>query len=139
MFCMISSNFVLKGERFLQKQLTTERGFKKYSLTCCEENRSKYTKKLKQKNCNSCFVKKILLIAIEKQIRKQLENKNQGKMAKRVNRQLKKQLEEQKNLEEELDKLQNGKDPKESCAEVIKFVQSTSMDPMPDTGKTEED
>ncbi|ETO05511.1 hypothetical protein RFI_31885, partial [Reticulomyxa filosa] len=55
-------------------------------------------------------------------------------MAKRVNRQLKKQLEEQKNLEEELDKLQNGKDPKESCAEVIKFVGSTSMDPMPDTG-----
>ncbi|ETO15843.1 hypothetical protein RFI_21520 [Reticulomyxa filosa] len=44
-------------------------------------------------------------------------------MAKRVNRQLKKQLEEQKNLEEELDKLQNGKDPKESCAEVIKFIE----------------
>jgi ribosomal protein L31 len=54
-------------------------------------------------------------------------------MAKRIQRQLKKQLEEQKNLEEELDKLQNGKDPKDSCAEVIKFVQSTSMDPMPDT------
>jgi len=54
-------------------------------------------------------------------------------MAKRIQRQLKKQLEEQKNLEEELDKLQNGKDPKESCGEVIKFIQSTSMDPMPDT------
>jgi len=53
-------------------------------------------------------------------------------MAKRVQRQLKKQLEEQKSLEEELEKLQAAKDAKESCAEVIKFVQSTSMDPMPD-------
>jgi len=54
-------------------------------------------------------------------------------MAKRVHRQLKKQLEEQKSLEEELKKLQSAKDPKESCAEVIKFVQNTSMDPMLDT------
>ncbi|ETO04737.1 YD repeat protein [Reticulomyxa filosa] len=55
-------------------------------------------------------------------------------MAKRVNRQLKKQLEEQKNLEDELEKLQNAKDPKESCAEVIKLLNSTSLDPMPDRG-----
>jgi len=53
-------------------------------------------------------------------------------MAKRVHRQLKKQLEEQKSLEEELEKLKKAKDPKESCAEVIKFVQSTSSDPMLD-------
>jgi len=54
-------------------------------------------------------------------------------MAKRVQRQLKKQLEEQKSLEEEFEQLKNAKDAKESCAEVIKFVESTSMDPMPDT------
>jgi len=54
-------------------------------------------------------------------------------MAKRVQRQLKKQLEEQKNLEEELEQLKSAKDPKDSCTEVIKFVQNTSMDPMPDT------
>jgi len=53
-------------------------------------------------------------------------------MAKRVQRQLKKQLEEQNSLEKELEKLQAAKDAKESCAEVIKFVQSVSMDPMPD-------
>jgi len=53
-------------------------------------------------------------------------------MAKRVHRQLKKQLEEQKSLEEELEKLKKAKDPKESCVEVIKFVQSTSTDPMLD-------
>jgi len=31
-----------------------------------------------------------------------------------------------------LEKLQNSKNPKDSCTEVIKFVQSTSMDPMLD-------
>jgi len=54
-------------------------------------------------------------------------------MAKRVNRQLKKQREEQKTLEDELQKLETGKDPKDSCAELIRFVESTSMDPMPDS------
>jgi len=54
-------------------------------------------------------------------------------MAKRVNRQLKKAKEEEKSLEEELEKLKNGTDPKDSCVEVIKFVESTSMDPMPDS------
>lgn len=51
---------------------------------------------------------------------------------------MKRSLEEQKNLEEELQKLQDAQEPKEVCQEIIKFIQVTGedgrlrLDPMAD-------
>ena len=43
---------------------------------------------------------------------------------------LQKKLQEQKTLEEELQKLNNGANAKESCEKIIKFVEYNGPDPM---------
>ena len=56
-------------------------------------------------------------------------------MSKRTKRKLKQAEQTQKNLEEELNKLQKGKDPKEVCEELIKFIEKKGDDTMTDIGK----